>query len=67
MLYGLEGFSRAFSHEDVVDCMLVLIQEARGQEFLVSKFHSQLGGIRLEILVLFLGCFVVVEGHLDGY
>jgi len=39
-LYGSEGFSRAFSSEDVMDCMLVLIQEARGQEILVSKFHS---------------------------
>jgi len=41
----MESVSRAFCHKNVVDCLLILLWEARREKFLLKEFHpEELGG-----------------------
>ncbi len=66
-MYSTKCFPRLLGSKDVANCLLVFIRQARGQEFLLQEFYSELGGFGLKVLVFFLGGFVVVECHLCGY
>ncbi len=48
-----------------MDSLLILICQARGQQFLVKELHLELQGFRLEVLLFFCSCFEVEEHNLN--
>jgi len=47
------GHTCSFQSQDAANSLLILIQEPRGQKFLLKELHTELGGFVLKILILF--------------
>jgi len=64
--YGRKHVPGLLGNEDAVNCLLIFVRQARGQEFLLYKFYFDLEGFGLKVLVLIFGSFIVVECSLHG-
>jgi len=63
---SMKGVPGLLSCHNPLDSMLILIQQTRGQEFLLEELCPELKGFGLEVLVLFCGHFKVEESSFNG-